>query len=213
MQNDIVAPFKTRFPDASREYPFNVDIKKMYKPYGIADILINEIPKLRHENDGLIFTPVADPYRAGTCERLLKWKPSELNTVDFKLIVDPEASPEQRYTLHVATKNGQHRWFAYHRFDPKLDQLDGAIMECRYSPPSDEEPGGWEFVRVRADKVTANYERVVDKIIGSIRDNVTSHELISRIPAIRRKYKAREMASAGKSPVPDERDHKRQRRE
>lgn len=211
MQNDVVGPFKESQRDAN-EYPFRVDIKTMYKPYGIADILINEIPKQRHENDGLIFTPVADPYKAGTCERLLKWKPSELNTVDFKLIIDPAETKEseRRYALHVATRNGQHRLFGYHRPDPRLDSHDGAIIECRYSP-DDEASGHWEFTRVRADKVAANYERVVDKILDSIRDNVTSQELISRIPSIRRNYKAREAAALGQSALGS--DPKRPRRE
>lgn len=162
----------------------------MWKPYGIAEILENEIPKLRHENDGLIFTPVADPYKAGTCERLLKWKPSELNTVDFKLVIDRTKPPESQYGLYVASRN-DHRFFDWHKPDPILDDLDGLIIECRYTK-SDNGEASWQYVRVRADKIMANNERVVDKIIASIKDNVTSKELIARIPAIHKAFKARE---------------------
>lgn len=63
---------------------------------------------LSHENDGLIFSPATDvrdilsdfyhwhsyyyylsiqPYQPGRCNELLKWKPSDLNTVDFKLSI------------------------------------------------------------------------------------------------------------------------------
>lgn len=61
---------------------------------------------LSHENDGLIFSPATDvretftidiqkliyylsiqPYQPGRCYELLKWKPSDLNTVDFKLSI------------------------------------------------------------------------------------------------------------------------------
>lgn len=40
---------------------------------------------LLHENDGLIFTTDACPYYPGTCEEIVKWKPSHLNTIDFEL--------------------------------------------------------------------------------------------------------------------------------
>ena len=61
--------------------------------------------QLTHDNDGLIFSPATDvrfasdlmlsrlmtlslqPYHPGRCNELLKWKPSDLNTVDFKLAI------------------------------------------------------------------------------------------------------------------------------
>jgi mRNA guanylyltransferase len=41
------------------------------------------IPNLKHGNDGLIFTMNACPYYPGTCQEILKWKPKNLNTIDF----------------------------------------------------------------------------------------------------------------------------------
>ncbi|PJF19973.1 mRNA-capping enzyme subunit alpha, partial [Paramicrosporidium saccamoebae] len=190
VQNDVVAPLKAKLQgDVGFAYPFKLDMKSMSKPYAIAQILELEIPQQQHGNDGLIFTPVSDPYISGTCERLLKWKPSELNSVDFKLIINAKASAGKTYELHVASRDS-HRFFGYHRPDEKLDQFDQTVIECRYCP--DEEEYHWEYIRNRLDKNSANYERVVDKIVESIKDNVTSQELIERIPAIRRAWKARE---------------------
>lgn len=194
VQNDIVIPFKEMMSAKDAPlYPFTLEIKKMWKPYAIAEILELEIPKLQHGNDGLIFTPVADPYVSGTCERLLKWKPSELNSVDFKLVIHDRGKGLDpllcRYDLQVATRDGNHRHFAFYQepdAEEKLKDLDGAIIECRYNA------GKWAFLRVRRDKNMANNERVVTKIIGSISDNVTSSELIARIPAIRRAWRTRE---------------------
>lgn len=191
VQNHVIAPLKIKLMnDLEFRYPFELKMKTMSKPYAIAQILELEIPEQRHGNDGLIFTPVADPYVSGTCERLLKWKPSELNTVDFKLIINEDAEEEtEGYELHVASRD-DHRFFALHRPNAELKKLNGAIIECRYCPG--EKTFKWEFIRVRADKARANHERIVGKIIDSIRDNVTSKELTDRIPAIRRAWKSRE---------------------
>ncbi|MBQ2746790.1 MAG: hypothetical protein IJF35_03670, partial [Clostridia bacterium] len=41
------------------------------------------VKNLTHDCDGLIFTPVRDPYTIGTSFKLLKWKPLEFNSADF----------------------------------------------------------------------------------------------------------------------------------
>lgn len=225
IQNDVIAPiqeFKTKLP-------FSLCLKKMWKPYAVAEILHYEIPNLKHGNDGLIFTPVSDPYIAGTCESILKWKPSEMNTVDFLLRVNHEAYIDsERLELWVGNRDGQ-SFYAHHPWDPDLVQYDGLVIECRLmlskesSPKrSDNQPNNlsiesspnstivpiddvdylkstgrigspsWKFTRVRRDKISGNNVRVVQKIIESISDNVTSEELIAAIPAIRRAWKARE---------------------
>ena len=47
--------------------------------------------KLSHEPDGLIFQPLKEPYVTGPCPEVLKWKPLELNSVDFKLQIGEES--------------------------------------------------------------------------------------------------------------------------
>ncbi len=58
-------------------------MKDMFNVNEVPYIFEKIIPKLQHFNDGLIFTKNLIPYFPGTCEEILKWKPSHLNTVDF----------------------------------------------------------------------------------------------------------------------------------
>lgn len=56
------------------------------------DFLLNGIvdsEALPHENDGLIFTKNNYPYLPGRNRGILKWKPNELNTVDFFVCENP----------------------------------------------------------------------------------------------------------------------------
>jgi len=49
-----------------------------------SDIILNDIPNKPYKNDGLIFTPMNEPYpKNKKWSTLFKWKPSELNTIDF----------------------------------------------------------------------------------------------------------------------------------
>ena len=245
IQNDVIAPIQQFAP----QFPFDLRLKKMWKPYAVAEILQLEIPNLKHGNDGLIFTPVSDPYRAGTCESILKWKPSEMNTVDFLLRVNHDTPIEsERLELWVGNRDGE-SFYSHHSWDPKLLQYDGLVVECRlisedanltstrdlklehlnhnYNTQSADLDAGlsegsrslvhldsgeriknlanridvagefgprWKYIRVRRDKITGNNIRVVQKILESISDNVTSDELIAALPSIRRAWKTREAA-------------------
>jgi hypothetical protein len=56
------------------------------------DFLLNGVVDshaLPHENDGLIFTKNNYPYLPGRNRGILKWKPNELNTVDFFVCESP----------------------------------------------------------------------------------------------------------------------------
>lgn len=46
---------------------------------------------LSHDPDGLIFQPAKESYVAGACPEVLKWKPSTLNSVDFRLKIAVES--------------------------------------------------------------------------------------------------------------------------
>ncbi len=51
--------------------------------------------QLMHETDGLIFQPAGpnDYYMLDTCPGVLKWKPPEMNSIDFKCKVYLRKAP------------------------------------------------------------------------------------------------------------------------
>jgi mRNA guanylyltransferase len=180
IQNGVIGPFVHYQPS----HPFDLRLKTMYKPYGIAELLDKVIPEQPHPNDGLIFTPVNEPYRSGTWPHLLKWKPEGMNTVDFH--VEPDG-----YTLAVGER-GIHRPFAK-LAAPAPSNAIGKIVECSMVDGNE-----WKFIRLRPDKQLANDIRVAENIIESIRDNVTKDELYRLIPEMRRRWKEREGKDGGR---------------
>lgn len=74
-----------------------------------------------HENDGLIFTINQCPYYPGTCQEIFKWKPAELNTVDFELKqlgFFPNIGPELIWGLYVNDWK-EKKLFDFMVFDPE----------------------------------------------------------------------------------------------
>ena len=166
--------------------------------------------RLSHGNDGIIFTPAIDPYRPYTCPSLLKWKPANMNSVDFRLQTKwrregdkPTAQP--RFVLCVA-KQTSIEAFCWITFDPPTferfandPKADTRIIECVYDPswetleynPDDQiertwdNPrhvmGGWRFERIREDKLLPNDFSTVRSIQSSVRDGVTAPELLASL--------------------------------
>jgi mRNA-capping enzyme len=66
--------------------PFSVRQKQFFPISDTKKLLSNEFTKqLSHGIDGLIYQPVDEPYKAGRCDTILKWKPPSMNSVDFRL--------------------------------------------------------------------------------------------------------------------------------
>ncbi|KAJ3023144.1 UNVERIFIED_CONTAM: putative fatty-acid--CoA ligase FadD10 [Siphonaria sp. JEL0065] len=181
----VVKPFQQLYRQDRRyrdSLPFRFDVKPLQLSYHVGQVF-EMIPKLKHKNDGVIFTSSIAPYAIGTCQKMLKWKPSEENTVDFKLD-GPDI--EGRYTISLwkGGKDGHltrkltlfpkakltiaNRWY----YNPPGY---GKIIECRYDPNW---PGQWRFSRFRDDKENANHETVYFSIMDSIRDNVEQSEIV-----------------------------------
>lgn len=210
IQNDIISPLERRDKSEGKKtvyeaaFPFKMKMKQMWKPYGLQELFERVIPAQGHENDGLIFTPVKDAYMAGTCHRLLKWKPSEMNSIDFLIrIKEKKAEAKDSGTEGELWIASQGRCHYYCDFDPKLDEtlqstdirsLDDKIAEFRLNP---NHPNKWTFMRFRPDKRLPNDSKTVEKVIQSIKDNVRREDLLEREGRIRANWKAREKTTSG----------------
>ncbi|KXT02652.1 hypothetical protein AC578_1142 [Pseudocercospora eumusae] len=217
----MIEDFRRDWPEEARVQPFELKLKKQELAYGIQIMLNETIPKLPHGNDGLIFTCKETPYKPGTDEHILKWKPPHENTIDFMLQLgsfpirededgqyeDFDAIPE----IQLLVNHGSHD--GYRPFDRDGGQLhltpteweaikgmgqqiDWRIIECY----REKETGHWRpkidadgTPRFRDDKRDANHISVVDSVLESIEDAVTEQELTtqSRYQSIRNAWKER----------------------
>lgn len=211
--------FKLReqHPQACESFPFKLNLKNMQMSYKLPKVL-DSMKYLGHVSDGLIFTCCETPYFFGTDNTLLKWKPSEENTVDFKLRLDiplyidedlDERDPDRVYPnydvkptlkLHVwqGDRQGVSEYTELTRLEctdeeweqlRSLDQpLDERIVECNR-----DSTGNWHLLRFRDDKSNGNHVTIVKKVLQSIQDAVSKEELIEMAPQIEKSWKERAM--------------------
>ncbi|KAJ1991782.1 Dcp1p-Dcp2p decapping enzyme complex alpha subunit [Dimargaris cristalligena] len=205
LNEHVILPFNTLMkanPSFARSTPFTIILKYMQFSYGAPKVLKEEIPKLHHKNDGLIFTSVNAPYVVGTTEKMLKWKAADENSVDFRVNLryptGSESSQKPMFVLSVWQGGKDYTPFAemavtdadWRDFRRNNIQFENRIVEVCYDPHHNP-PAKWKFMRFREDKPHGNHASVVDKILQSIRDGVEEEELIKQSAEIRTAYKAR----------------------
>jgi hypothetical protein len=87
-------------------YAFGMKTYYMRNVFLGSEVLLKEASKNKYGNDGLIFTPVNDPYpTVKKWNKLYKWKPSHLNSIDFYSVKRDDGVWEL-YVQHVETNNG-----------------------------------------------------------------------------------------------------------
>lgn len=183
--------------------------KQMFKSYAFPQVL-ESIKTLKHENDGLIFTPVNEPYKLCTRSSILKWKPPHLNTIDFQIKkTNHDGIFELLCNISVdqlnafeESRNGYDTvmFFDYLFDDVKDEDIDGKIGEFsfdneRYSINMEDlsiRTGGWHLHRIRTDKDSPNNIKVVLDTINSIKESLTGDDLKQHQPTMMKNYKERE---------------------
>ncbi|KAI9809425.1 MAG: Dcp1p-Dcp2p decapping enzyme complex alpha subunit [Pycnora praestabilis] len=216
-RDKVYNPYKElygKYPEEIQYLPFIVEFKKMEMGYGIEMMFREVLPHLPHGNDGLIFTCRETPYKFGTDEHILKWKPENENSIDFKLhlefpLREPDSEDEEEgrtspypdyeamptFNLSVHHDNKQYKLYStmymtageWEQMKSMGEPLDERIVECFLNPNNQ-----WRFLRFREDKRDANHISTVDSVIESIRDNVSENDLIRSAKGIKDGWKKRQ---------------------
>ncbi|XP_031639338.1 mRNA-capping enzyme-like [Contarinia nasturtii] len=126
---------------------------------------------LGHEPDGLVFQPSADPYIPGQCFDVLKWKPLNMNSVDFKLKIHTESAGIVTRKVGYLYVGRLQKPFATIKLSKDLNKYDNKIIECKF------ENNEWVFMRERTDKSYPNSFNTARAICESIRTPVTTNIL------------------------------------
>lgn len=87
---------------------FEIKMKKYYYKniFLGAKKIMDDIVNKDYENDGLIYTPMNECYPVNKkWKMLLKWKPSEMNTIDFYAVKDVNSNIWNLYVQHYNSKN------------------------------------------------------------------------------------------------------------
>lgn len=216
---------KKKFPEDASAFIFAVEQKSFQFAYGTEMLFKTILPSLQHGNDGLIFTCRETPYKFGTDEHILKWKPAMENTIDFKLeLTFPPWPEEDGDTSTVTTTNG---WQFDYEAKPTFDlwvhlgdgkderfatlYVTGAEWEQMKLHSLEQQDGldgaivecykdtehRWRFHRFRGDKKEANHTSTVTKVLESIDDGVEEQELIDVATGVRTAWKSRNNPPAG----------------
>jgi len=205
-------------------------LKDFFELWQLGEVtaIASELP---HGTDGLVFTPVMVPYVPGTVPALLKWKPAEMNTVDFKLQVikggdsarnmhvkllvgfKSKDAWQVKHTGHWLAKTGD--MFKKLREDPAA--FDGKIAECKWNAsaktftPSDQlkftvngswEDGGWVLQRLREDKSLPNDLRTAKRVVESIQDDLNEEDLLTIVLKAKEDGKLKAAAECGSGHLP-----------
>lgn len=180
IQNEIVNPrhqaMQKGIIKKDRE-PFSVRLKQFWE-LTMAMRLLGEkfASDLAHEPDGLIFQPSKEPYIPGTCEDVLKWKPSHMNSVDFKLSIVTESGqgilPRKIGHLYVGQLEAP---FDSIKLTKELKELNNKIIECKM------ENNKWVLMRERTDKSYPNSFTTAQAVCESIKYPITKEKLLHYI--------------------------------
>jgi len=148
----------------------------LVKPHHIdgADDVVRNF-RLSDRCDGLIFTPLGDPYPVRpSWPSLLKWKPEEKLSIDFQLQCHPCG---MGFQLCVVGPNQVLIPFDHAPLRDSSAQglAEGVIVECTWDKMSKD----MVVVRERTDKLRPNFHEVAEEVWEAIQSPVKQDDLLS----------------------------------
>ncbi|KAM9840634.1 mRNA-capping enzyme isoform 2-T2 [Aulostomus maculatus] len=176
IEKEIIFPrlekMKTQQIDKTKE-PFSVRNKPFFDIHATRKLLEGSFTsQVSHEVDGLIFQPNGR-YKAGRCDDILKWKPPNLNSVDFRLkITKLGGEGLVSCTVGLLYVGNYHMPFAEMKATKELNQYDNKIIECTFANNT------WVFMRQRIDKSFPNSYDTAMAVCKSIQYPVTKEILL-----------------------------------
>ncbi|KAE8286682.1 mRNA-capping enzyme Polynucleotide 5'-triphosphatase [Larimichthys crocea] len=179
IEKEIISPRMEKMKigqiDKTKE-PFSVRNKPFFDIHASRKLLEGSFTsQVSHEVDGLIFQPCGR-YKAGRCDDILKWKPPNLNSVDFRLKITKVGGegliPQTVGLLYVGSYDMP---FANMKASKELKQYDNKIIECTFANNT------WVFMRQRVDKSFPNSYDTAMAVCKSIREPVTKEILLEYV--------------------------------
>uniref|UniRef100_A0A8D2ZIR1 mRNA-capping enzyme n=1 Tax=Scophthalmus maximus TaxID=52904 RepID=A0A8D2ZIR1_SCOMX len=166
IEKEIISPRMEKMKigqiDKTKE-PFSVRNKPFFDIHASRKLVEGSFTsQVSHEVDGLIFQPCGR-YKPGRCDEILKWKPPNLNSVDFLTVAR---------TVGLLYVGSYDRPFAKMKATKELKLYDNKIIECTFASNS------WVFMRQRVDKSFPNSYETAMAVCKSIQEPVTKEILL-----------------------------------
>jgi len=151
--------------------PITIKVKTFCDLKNFSFFLKEVLPKIEYKIDGLIFTPINEPIKTGTHETMFKWKPRDMNTIDFQA-----KKWDNKWGLYVQEKGR-----LIFESELSLDQApewitEDCIVECQYM--CDETPRWWKPKSLRVDKKHSNNRKTFYRTLVNIRENIQMNEFL-----------------------------------
>lgn len=152
----------------------NVTVKEFFMSGDLKADIAQTFEKMssfdQEDNDGIIFTPITEPYNNS---HIYKWKPPEMLTIDF------EASTigEGKYTLQVKDKNDKIVVFAPPGFRGIIESKEKLprIGEYQWSGST------FVIIRARPDKEIPNFIDIAMDVWKDIQNPLSAKELLDLV--------------------------------
>lgn len=154
---------KSKLNDLLENTNINFEISKVfYNPATNIQEVLKYMQETKYENDGIIFTPIHKGYKSD----ILKWKPENMLTIDFKI----GKINNNQIDLLVYDSNNSDVLFAQTNIED-FPFKTGQIVEFRWD--------GEKFIpiRLRVDKIKPNFIEVAKSIFQDIKNPIQVYEL------------------------------------